>query len=141
MKCCKSIGLQHFFYNGFEKIINYRIFAFAHFFTKKITSMRKAKVSINDDKLQVSSDILRALAHPLRLKILEFIDQNEVINVNKIYNTLKLEQSITSQHLRILRMAGLVATVRDGKFIHYKVDYDKLSNAVKAIGNFLESSK
>lgn len=103
--------------------------------------MRKAKVSINDDKLQVSSEILRALAHPLRMKILEFIDQNEVINVNKIYNTLKLEQSITSQHLRILRMAGLVATERDGKFIHYKVDYDKLSNTVKAIGNFLESSK
>lgn len=103
--------------------------------------MRKAKVNINDDKLQVSSEILRALAHPLRMKILEFIDQNEVINVNKIYNTLKLEQSITSQHLRILRVAGLVATEREGKFIHYKVDYDKLGNAVKAIGAFLEKSK
>lgn len=99
--------------------------------------MRKAKVSINDDKLQVSSDILRALAHPLRLKILEFIDQNETINVNKIYNTLKLEQSITSQHLRILRSAGLVETEREGKFIHYRVDYDKLANAVKAVGVFL----
>ncbi len=103
--------------------------------------MRKAKVNINDDKLQVSSEILRALAHPLRMKILEFIDQNEVINVNKIYNTLKLEQSITSQHLRILRTAGLVETEREGKFIHYKVDYDKLSNAVKAIGKFLDKPK
>lgn len=102
--------------------------------------MRKAKVSINDDKLQVSSEILRALAHPLRMRILGFIDQNEVINVNKIYNTLKLEQSITSQHLRILRMAGLVITERDGKFIYYKVDYDKLSNAVKAVEDFLDSS-
>lgn len=102
--------------------------------------MRKAKVNINDDKLQMSSDILRALAHPLRLKILEFIDQNETINVNKIYNTLKLEQSITSQHLRILRSAGLVATEREGKFIHYKVDYDRLANTVKAIGSFLEET-
>ncbi len=110
------------------------------FFTIKLTSMRKAKVSINDDKLQVSSEILRALAHPLRMRILGFIDQNEVINVNKIYNTLKLEQSITSQHLRILRMAGLVITERDGKFIYYKVDYDKLSNAVKAVEDFLDSS-
>jgi ArsR family transcriptional regulator len=102
--------------------------------------MRKAKVSINNEKLQVSSDILRALAHPLRLKILQFIDQNDVINVNKIYNTLKLEQSITSQHLRILRMAGLVETEREGKFIHYKVDYDKIANTVSAIGSFLEKS-
>jgi ArsR family transcriptional regulator len=85
----------------------------------------------------VSSEILRALAHPLRLKILEFIDENGVINVNKIYNTLKLEQSITSQHLRILRLAGLVKTERDGKFIHYKLDYDKLSMATTAIDSFL----
>jgi ArsR family transcriptional regulator len=99
--------------------------------------MRKAKVSVNHDKLKESSEILRALAHPLRMKILQFIDQNDVINVNKIYNTLKLEQSITSQHLRILRVAGLVATEREGKFIHYKVDYDRIANTVNAIGSFL----
>jgi len=73
--------------------------------------MRKAKVNINHEKLELSSEILRAIAHPLRLKILEFIDQNDLINVNKIYNTLKLEQSITSQHLRILRNAGLLLPV------------------------------
>ena len=102
--------------------------------------MRKAKVNINNEKLQLSSEILRALAHPLRLKILEFIDQNETINVNKIYNTLKLEQSITSQHLRILRLAGLVITQRDGKFIHYSIDYDKIDNTVNAINGFLKES-
>lgn len=100
--------------------------------------MRKAKVSINNEKLQHSSEILRALAHPLRMKILEFIDQNDTINVNKIYNTLKLEQSITSQHLRILRLAGLVKTERDGKFIHYSLDYSTIGNTVKAINSFLD---
>lgn len=100
--------------------------------------MRKAKVTINNEKLQESSEILRALTHPLRMKILEFIDQNDTINVNKIYNTLKLEQSITSQHLRVLRLAGIVLTERDGKYIHYSIDYDKLSDAVHAISRFLE---
>lgn len=99
--------------------------------------MRKAKVNINNEKLQTSAEILRAFAHPLRLKILSFIDQNGSINVNKIYNTLKLEQSITSQHLRILRMAGLVGTQRDGKFIHYSIEYSKIGNAVKALNKFL----
>ncbi|MEO0044080.1 MAG: hypothetical protein RL329_3528, partial [Bacteroidota bacterium] len=37
--------------------------------------MRKAKVNINNEKLQVSSDVLRALAHPLRMKIIEFVDK------------------------------------------------------------------
>jgi DNA-binding transcriptional ArsR family regulator len=99
--------------------------------------MRKAKMQFNHDKLQVSSDILRALAHPLRMKILEFIDKNKTINVNKIYNTLKLEQSITSQHLKILRSSGLVHTYREGKFIHYTIDYPKLANAMRAVDGFL----
>lgn len=107
----------------------------------QIETMRKAKVDINNEKLQISSEVLRAVAHPLRLKILEFIDQNDMINVNKIYNNLNLEQSITSQHLRILRMAGLVETKRDGKFIHYSVDYDKLHTTVEAVNEFLEESR
>ena len=81
--------------------------------------MKKASTNIQQDQLDHSSEILRALAHPLRLKILQFIDQNDTINVNKIYNNLKLEQSITSQHLRILRSAGLVDTEKEGKFRHY----------------------
>ena len=98
--------------------------------------MRSGILQIDNDQLQVSTDILRALAHPLRMKILEFIDKNKTINVNKIYNTLKIEQSITSQHLKILRASGLVHTHREGKFIHYTIDYPKLVVAVKAIDQF-----
>jgi DNA-binding transcriptional ArsR family regulator len=103
--------------------------------------MRKARVQINNERLQVSSDILRALAHPLRMKILEFIDKNKTINVNKIYNTLKLEQSITSQHLKILRASGLVQTHREGKFIHYTIDYPRLATAMRAVDSFLGVNK
>ncbi len=103
--------------------------------------MRSAKVSINNEKLQISSEILRALAHPLRMKILEFIDSSDTINVNKIYNTLKLEQSITSQHLRILRLAGLVNTERDGKFIHYSIDYSKINSTVEAVNRFIQETE
>jgi len=102
--------------------------------------MRTNAVSINNQKLKFSSDVLRALAHPLRMKILEFIDKNKTINVNKIYNTLKLEQSITSQHLKILRASGLVHTHREGKYIHYTIDYPKMAGAIQAVGAFLEES-
>ena len=103
--------------------------------------MRNANVKIDNENLQTSSEILRALAHPLRMEILEFIDQNKSINVNKIYNTLKLEQSITSQHLRILRNAGIVLTRREGKFIHYTVNYNKIAHVVKSINSFLEDNE
>ena len=69
--------------------------------------------SIDNANLTKSSDLLRAVTHPLRMKLLAFIDQHEKINVNKIYGTLKLEQSITSQHLRILRNSDLVSANRE----------------------------
>ena len=101
--------------------------------------MKRVKVGIDSDKLHLSSELLRALAHPLRLKILDFIDKNQVINVNKIYNTLKLEQSITSQHLRILRDTQLVESDRDGKYVHYTLNYDTIDKAVKAIRRYNEA--
>lgn len=95
-------------------------------------------VFVDEDKLETAASVLRALAHPLRLKIIDFIDQNKVINVNKIYNTLGLEQSITSQHLRILRLANLVSTNREGKQIFYRVHYDNVQNVVNSIKGFLD---
>ena len=94
------------------------------------------KSFVDAHALTISTEVLRALAHPLRMRILEFIDQNDRINVNKIYSSLNLEQSITSQHLRILRQAGLVTTERRGKFIHYSLSYGRLENTIRAIRAF-----
>lgn len=99
--------------------------------------MKKTKVTFSSEKLNVSSSVLRALAHPLRLKILQFIDANDGINVNKIYNTLQIEQSITSQHLRIMRNAGVLQTSKQGKFVFYNIDYPTVSRAEKAVNTFL----
>ncbi len=99
--------------------------------------MKRTKVTFQQEKLQVSTELMRALAHPLRLKILEFLDQNKNIQVNQIYNTLKIEQSIASQHLRILKNAGVLVADKDGKYMHYDIDYQRVSNAVKAINRFM----
>ena len=94
--------------------------------------------AFNQQELDTASELLRAISHKLRLAILEFVDQKKVINVNKIYNTLKLEQSITSQHLKILRDVDLVETKREGKFIYYSINYDKVQQANEAIRDFAE---
>jgi len=99
--------------------------------------MKHTKVKFDKEKLSYSTELMRALAHPLRLRILEFIDNHGSTNVNKIYNTLSLEQSITSQHLRILKLAGVVMDKRDGKFIHYSINYDVISKVDRAMKNFL----
>ena len=100
--------------------------------------MRKTKVTFQNEKLQTSAELMRALAHPLRLKILDFIDGHGTINVNKIYKTLNLEQSITSQHLRILRSADVLESKRVGKYIHYTINYRTVRKAARAIDNFMQ---
>jgi ArsR family transcriptional regulator len=99
--------------------------------------MKRTKVTFQQEKLTVSTELMRALAHPLRLKILEFLDQHKNIQVNQIYNTLKIEQSIASQHLRILKNAGVLIADKEGKFMHYTIDYHRVGNAVKAINRFM----
>lgn len=99
--------------------------------------MRRTKVTFDSEKLQYSCELMRALAHPLRLRILAFIDDHGTIHVNKIYNTLKLEQSITSQHLRILRLAGVVSAEKKGKYMTYSINYDVVSKASNAVSNYV----
>lgn len=95
---------------------------------------------IDTSSLKKSLEVLRAITHPVRMSILAFIDKNKVINVNKIYGTLKLEQSITSQHLRILRSVDIVNTKRDGKYIFYSINYEKLKTIVSSIDDFFKSN-
>ena len=101
--------------------------------------MRKTKVTFNSDKLQYSCELMRALAHPLRLRILKFIDDHGQINVNKIYNTLKIEQSITSQHLKILRLADVVEAEKNGKYVSYSINYPVVEKASKAVNAYVKS--
>lgn len=86
------------------------------------------------DQLRASMRILRALAHPLRLNIIRVIHEHDgSANVGEIYETLKIEQSIASQHLRVLRQAALVKTTRDRKFIYYALDYERIARTTRAI--------
>ena len=82
------------------------------------------KVDLNHSKK--AAMILRALNHRLRQQILKLIDEQQKMTVTEIYVKLRLEQSVASQHLAILRRAGIVVTVREGKFIFYMVDYIRL---------------
>lgn len=100
--------------------------------------MGKTKVTFNVERLQYSVDVLYALAHPVRLSILEYIDKHGEINVNRIYRALGLEQSITSQHLKVLRLAGIVHANRDGKYVLYSLDYPTLERTEVAINHFME---
>ena len=87
--------------------------------------------------LKKAALILRAINHKLRQQILLLIDEHGRITVTELYVKLRLEQSVASQHLAILRKAGFVKTERDGKFIYYKVNTARLQELNRFIDELL----
>jgi len=81
--------------------------------------------------------ILRAVNHKLRQQILKLIDEHGRMTVTEIYVKLRLEQSVASQHLAILRKAGFVKTDRDGKFIYYSVNHERLEELNRFVDQLL----
>jgi len=85
------------------------------------------ELKIDVIQLKKASLILRAINHKLRQQIMRLLNQHGRMTVTEIYVKLRLEQSVASQHLAILRKAGYVNTFRDGKFIFYSVNHDRLA--------------
>ena len=97
-----------------------------------------AELKIDVLQLKKAALVLRAINHKLRQQILKLIHQNERMTVTEIYVKLRLEQSVASQHLAILRKAGYVSTFRDGKFIYYSVNYERLQEVHTYSQNLLK---
>lgn len=72
--------------------------------------------------IKKAKGICRAIDHPLRAGILDYIHKKGEANVTEIYIHLRIEQSVASQHLAILRDAKVVSTKRFGKEIKYSIN-------------------
>ncbi|MEN8253027.1 MAG: metalloregulator ArsR/SmtB family transcription factor [Patescibacteria group bacterium] len=82
------------------------------------------------------ADALRALAHPKRLEIIRLL-RSKFLSVSEIYHMLDLPQANVSQHLMLLRDAGIVETNRDGKKVFYRVAHKNIIKACDLIREFL----
>lgn len=96
-------------------------------------ALQNNRTKLDNQNLKKAALKLRALNHKLRQQIVKLIDENKKMAVTEIYVKLRLEQSVASQHLAILRGAGIVNTLRDGKFIYYSVNYE----GVKEVSSFV----
>jgi DNA-binding transcriptional ArsR family regulator len=97
----------------------------------------KQQIKVDYLRSKKAALILRAVNHKLRQQMIKLIDEKQKIVVTEIYVKLKLEQSVASQHLAILRRAGIVSTQRDGKFIYYSVNYPRVQEVVDFVEQLL----
>ncbi len=108
-------------------------------FTVAIVSNPENNENVKIDFLHLkkAAMILRALNHKLRQQLLKLIDEHKKISVTEIYVKLRLEQSVASQHLAIMRRSGVLVAKREGKFIFYSINYNRLRDISKFIEDFL----
>jgi len=84
-------------------------------------------------KLEAAASKLRAIAHPMRIAIIDMLNDEPQMNVTKIYTKLGIEQASTSHHLNILKTKGLLVSKRDGKKILYSIKNTALSEIIDCI--------
>ena len=101
----------------------------------------KSTVKINYLQTKKAALILRALNHKLRHQMLKLLDDNKKMTVTELYVKMRLEQSVASQHLAILRRANIVITERDGKFIHYALNHNRIAAVAKFVNELVHSEE
>lgn len=88
---------------------------------------------------QIKAELFRALAHPLRVRALELLVQEEK-SVGELASALEIDISHLSQQLAVLRRAEVVATRRDGNTIYYSVPNPGIPALLKTARDLIVTS-
>jgi len=85
---------------------------------------------------KIKADFFRALAHPVRLQIIEFLKSGEN-NVGSIMKALSIQQSSLSRHLTVLREAGILKSRQQGTVIYYNIEHHNIFHVLRPIADML----
>ncbi|MBF0388306.1 MAG: winged helix-turn-helix transcriptional regulator [Candidatus Omnitrophica bacterium] len=91
---------------------------------------------IDDMVFKIKADFLRALSHPVRLQIIEFLKDGEA-SVSKLGAELGVEQSSLSRHLAILRNLGVLEARQEKTSVYYNLHDHDIFKVLRPIAELL----
>ncbi len=91
-------------------------------------------MNINVEMLEQAASTLKALAHPMRIAILNMLEDGKRLTVSEIHEKLNIEQSATSHHLGILKSKGVLHAKRKGKNTFYFLQNEGMSKILDCLG-------
>lgn len=75
---------------------------------------------LEDEQLNRAAEILKTVSHPVRLRIIEMLEDGER-SVTEIQDGLGITQSLTSQHLSHMRVRGVLQARKNGNNVYYSI--------------------
>jgi DNA-binding transcriptional ArsR family regulator len=90
---------------------------------------------MNTETLEKAAFILKTIAHPTRLAIIEVLRDSEQLPVNEICKLLHMEQSIVSHHLINMKVKGLLKATKSGNNVLYSLKEQNLSQIITCVNN------
>ena len=96
-----------------------------------------SKTELFDEALQERAILFKALAHPARLQILQFLAQTKTCISGDISEELPLSRTTVNQHLKELKDAGLIQGHVSGVKMNYCLDYNKVKEMKDILTGFL----
>jgi DNA-binding transcriptional ArsR family regulator len=87
------------------------------------------------ERLEQVANMLKAMAHPMRIAILKHLEGDKKLTVTEIHELLGIEQSTTSHHLGILKDKGVLCSRREGKNTYYYLKSNILMQVVDCINH------
>ncbi|MDP1815614.1 MAG: transcriptional regulator [Cytophagaceae bacterium BCCC1] len=88
---------------------------------------------IDLEKFEKAAFILKTVAHPMRLAIVELLTNNESLSVNEICEKINGEQSLVSHHLINMKLKGILQSSREGQFIHYSLKLKEINKLLDCV--------
>lgn len=88
---------------------------------------------IQKQEMEKAAFILKSIAHPSRLAIIDILSKQPWQAVSEISDKLDMEQSLTSHHLNIMKVKGVLESKREGKSIRYKLKLTEVTQVLSCI--------
>jgi DNA-binding transcriptional ArsR family regulator len=87
------------------------------------------------ENLEKAAFILKTIAHPTRLAIIDLLNKHDQLPVNEVSRLLNIEQSVISHHLINMRTRGLLKTTKNGSSIIYSLKEPNLMQIMDCVNH------
>ena len=89
---------------------------------------------MQEKSIKIAS-LLKSVAHPIRIKVIRLIFENESLSVSQIHTLLNIDQPVVSLHLGILKKHGVINSKKEGKNSFYYIVNRSIIQIIEIISN------